>query len=126
MRKVDFDVDNGDDDTQFVMTVGSSLRNETVKVKLDVEGKDVEFLVDTGMVSEELAELGDTIMLPNVAKDIKGSAIESNKDLASEDKKSKKKAKPKADAKSKKDALEIFIPSEQISEDLSVSFPVDI
>lgn len=46
--------------------------------------------------------------------------------VAAEDKATKKKAKSKSDAKSKKDAAEIFIPSEEISEDLSVSFPVDI
>ncbi len=37
-----------------------------------------------------------------------------------------RKNKPKPGAKSPKDAPEIFKPSEEISEDLSVSFPVDI
>ncbi len=47
-----------------------------------------------------------------------------------EEVKSTLKSKPKSEARSaadnKKSAAEIFIPSEAISEDLSVSFPVDI
>ncbi len=44
-----------------------------------------------------------------------------------EETKSQQKAKSKAGTAAKKqDSAEIFIPSEAISEDLSVSFPVDI
>ena len=49
-----------------------------------------------------------------------------NSSVASEDEKLKEKAKSKSVAKSKKDVSDDFIPSEEISEDLSVSFPVDI
>ncbi|MGI9286017.1 MAG: hypothetical protein ACR2P1_11560 [Pseudomonadales bacterium] len=56
----------------------------------------------------------------------KTEAVETEKSTAAIGESAKKKPKSKSDGKNKKDAPEIFIPSEEISEDLSVSFPVDI
>lgn len=54
----------------------------------------------------------------------KAAAVKQEKSAAAADESQKN--KPKPGAKSQKDAPEIFKPSEEISEDLSVSFPVDI
>lgn len=56
----------------------------------------------------------------------KAEKVKKDDSTAVADDSKQQKQKPKTGEKEKKDALEMFIPSEDISEDLSVSFPVDI